>query len=49
MGLALATLSQKKIVPILFNFHALEIGAILTAIMEKKIKVRIDARACNFN
>jgi hypothetical protein len=44
MGLVLATLYQKKIVPILFDFHAMEIGAILTAVMEKKMKVRIDAR-----
>jgi hypothetical protein len=44
IGLVLATIIQKKIVPMLFNFHNVEIGAILTTIMEEKIKVRIDAR-----
>ena len=29
MGLVLATFQEKKIVPILFNFHRVEIGAIL--------------------
>jgi hypothetical protein len=41
MGLVLSTFHQKRIVPIPINFHTVEIGAILTTIMEKKIKVRI--------
>ena len=34
-------LSEIALVPMLINFHRVEIGAILTAIKEKKIKVRI--------
>jgi hypothetical protein len=35
IGLVLATTRQKKIVPILFNFHEVEIGAILTTLWKK--------------